>query len=302
MSFKPKNSNAPRSNNSGENTGLFPVPKGGSRKARVSLIVDLGEQNRPDFEDEKTGETKPQKPCQQVAIFADLVNDTVDYGGTIGKQHYRLLLNKQFAGEITGINFMFVPPKDAKGKIIDGKVWQLHPANLMTKLAKAVNKPDIIESGDIEQLLDCPFMAQVEVKEKDSGKQNDKGEPIIYRNVNYKGCSEVPLDDDDEPMQVAELNTPAKCITFQNAKADDIKFIRKKLIDMIKLANDYAGSNMEKTIKEYEAQQQASVNDSDGEQEEQEEEKPKATKPAAKKPAKKEPESDDGDGDEDSPW
>lgn len=301
MAFRPKNSNTPRSNNSGENTGLFPVPKAGSRKARVCLIVDLGEQNRPDFEDEKTGETKPQKPCQQVAIFADLVNDTVDYGGTIGKQHYRLLLNKTFAGEITGINFMFVPPKDAKGKIIEGKQWQLHPANLMTKLAKAVNKPDIIETGDIEQLLDCPFMAQVEVKEKDSGKQNDKGEPIIYRNVNYKGCSEVPLDDDDEPIHVAELNMEPKCITFQNAKPDDIKFIRKKLIDMIKLANDYSGSNMEKAIKEYEAQQ-ASVNDSDGEQVEQEEEKPKATKPAAKKPAKKEPESDDGDGDEDSPW
>ena len=86
----------------------------------------------------------------------------------------------------------------------------------------------------------------------------------------------MPLDDDDEPMQVAELNTPAKCITFQNAKADDIKFIRKKLIDTIKLANDYAGSNMEKAIKEYEAQQQASVNDSDGEQEEQEQEEEEA--------------------------
>jgi hypothetical protein len=296
MSFKPKNSNTPRSNNSGESTGLFPVPKAGSRKARVSLIVDLGEQNRPDFEDEKTGETKPQKPCQQVAIFADLVNDTVDYGGTIGKQHYRLLLNKTFAGEITGVNFMFVPPKDAKGKIIEGKQWQLHPANLMTKLAKAVNKPDIIESGDIEQLLDCPFMAQVEVKEKDSGKQNDKGEPIIYRNVNYKGCSEVPLDDDDEPMQVAELNTSAKCITFQNAKVEDIKFIRKKLIDMIKLANDYAGSNMEKAIQAFEAQQNSDA------PEEAEEEKPKPTKPAAKKPAKKEPEPTEDDGDDSEPW
>ena len=300
MAFKPRNSNTPRSNNSGENTGLFPVPKAGSRKARVSLIVDLGEQNRPDFEDEKTGETRPQKPCQQVAIFADLVNDTVDYGGTIGKQHYRLLLNKTFAGEITGINFMFVPPKDAKGKIIEGKSWSMHPANLMTKLAKAVNKPEIIESGDIEQLLNAPFMAQVEVKEKDSGKTNDAGEPIIYRNVNYKGCSEVPLDDDDQPMQVAELNTEAKCITFQNAKVEDIKFIRKKLIDMIKLANDYAGSNMEKAIKAFEAQQ-ASANDSDA-PEEQEEEKPKPTKPAAKKPAKKEPEPAEDDGDEDSPW
>ena len=159
MAFKPRNSNTPRSNNSGENTGLFPVPKAGSRKARVSLIVDLGEQNRPDFEDEKTGTTKPQKPCQQVAVFADLVNDTVDYGGTIGKQHYRLLLNKTFAGEITGINFMFVPPKDAKGKIIEGKPWQLHPANILTKLAKATGNTDIIESGNIEELLNAPFMA-----------------------------------------------------------------------------------------------------------------------------------------------
>lgn len=289
MAFRPKNSNTPRPSNSGENTGLFPVPKAGSRKARVSLIVDLGEQNRPDFEDEKTGETRPQKPCQQVAVFADLVNDTVDYGGTIGKQHYRLLLNKTFAGEITGINFMFVPPKDAKGKIIEGKEWTLHPANILTKLAKATNNTDVITSGNIEELLNAPFMAQVEVKEKDSGKTNDASEPIIYRNVNYKGCSEVPLDDDDQPMQVAELNTEAKCITFQNAKVEDIRFIRKKLIDMIKLANDYAGSNMEKAIQAFEAQQNSDA------PEEAEEEKPKPTKPAAKKPAKKEPEPDDDD-------
>ena len=289
MAFRPKNSNTPRPSNSGENTGLFPVPKAGSRKARVSLIVDLGEQNRPDFEDEKTGETRPQKPCQQVAVFADLVNDTVDYGGTIGKQHYRLLLNKTFAGEITGINFMFVPPKDAKGKIIEGKEWTLHPANILTKLAKATNNTDVITSGNIEELLNAPFMAQVEVKEKDSGKTNDASEPIIYRNVNYKGCSEVPLDDDDQPMQVAELNTEAKCITFQNAKVEDIRFIRKKLIDMIKLANDYAGSNMEKAIQAFEAQQNSDA------PEEAEEEKPKPTKPADKKPAKKEPEPDDDD-------
>lgn len=294
--FKPKNSNTPRPSNSGENTGLFPVPKAGSRKARVSLIVDLGEQNRPDFEDEKTGETKPQKPCQQVAVFADLVNDIVDYGGTIGKQHYRLLLNKTFAGEITGINFMFVPPKDAKGKIIEGRNWQLHPANILTKLAKATGNTDVIESGNIEELLNAPFMAQVEVKEKDSGKTSDAGEPIIYRNVNYKGCSEVPLDDDDQPMQVAELNMEPKCITFQNAKVEDIKFIRKKLIDMIKLANDYAGSNMEKAIQAFEAQQNSDA------PEEQEEEKPKPTKPAAKKPAKKEPEPDEDDGDDSEPW
>ena len=290
MSFKPKNSNAPRSNNSGENTGLFPVPKGGSRKARVSLIVDLGEQNRPDFEDEKTGETKPQKPCQQVAIFADLVNDTVDYGGTIGKQHYRLLLNKQFAGEITGINFMFVPPKDAKGKIIDGKVWSIHPANLITKLAKATGKHDVVTSGDIEELLNEPFMAQVEVKVSEKINPNT-GEP--YKNVNFKGASEVPLDDDDNPMDVPELNVEAKCITFDNAKPDDIKFIRKKLIDMIKLANNYSGSKMESAIKAFES---SSTNTEEITQEDEVKEKPKKQG----KPKQQEVVEDTESGDE--PW
>lgn len=299
--FKPKTANKTSSSMNDNPGGLFPVPKAGSRKARVSLIVDLGEQNREDFEDEKTGEKRPQKPCQQIAVFADLVADTVDYGGEIGKQHYRLLLNKSFAGDIQGINFTSVPPKDAKGAIIPNKPWSWHPANLLSKLAKAVGKPELIVDQDVEQLLGLPFMAQVEVNEKDSGKVDKDGEPIIYRNVNYKGCAEVPLDDDDNPLPVPELKQPPRCITFDNAAVDDIKFLRKKLIDMIKLANDYAGSNMEKAIKAFETQQ-AIVNDSDGEQEEQEEEKPKAAKPAAKKQTKKpEPEESDEGGD-DSPW
>lgn len=294
--FKPKTANKTSSSMNDNPGGLFPVPKAGSRKARVSLIVDLGEQNREDFEDEKTGEKRPQKPCQQIAVFADLVADTVDYGGEIGKQHYRLLLNKSFAGDIQGINFTSVPPKDAKGAIIPNKPWSWHPANLLSKLAKAVGKPELIVDQDVEQLLGLPFMAQVEVNEKDSGKVDKDGEPIIYRNVNYKGCAEVPLDDDDNPLPVPELKQPPRCITFDNATVDDIKFLRKKLIDMIKLANDYAGSNMEKAIQAFEAQQNSDA------PEEAEEEKPKPTKPAAKKPAKKEPEPTEDDGDDSEPW
>lgn len=259
MAFRPKNSTASKSSKTQQDNpgGLFPVPKAGNRKARVSLIVDLGVQNRPDFEEkQKDGSIilKPQKPCQQVAVFADLTHDVVDYGGIIGKQPYRLLLNKTFAGDITGINFMFVPPKDNNGKIIEGKPYTLHPASLLTKLAKATRNVDVIESGEIEQLLNCPFMAQVEVNEKDSGKEDSDGKPIIYRNVNYKGCSEVPEDDDGEVMPVNDLHMPAKCITFDNAKVEDIKFIRKKLIETIKLANDYAGSQIEKAIVEFEKQ------------------------------------------------
>jgi len=300
--FKPKTANKTTSSMNDNPGGLFPVPKSGSRKARVSLIVDLGEQNREDFEDEKTGEKRPQKPCQQIAVFADLVADTVDYGGEIGKQHYRLLLNKSFAGDIRGINFTSVPPKDAKGNIIPNKSWGFHPANLLSKLAKAIGKPEIIESMDVEQLLGEPFMAQVEVNEKDSGKVDKDGEPITYRNVNYKGCAEVPLDDDDQPLPVAELKQPPRCITFDNATVDDIKFLRKKLIEMIKLANDYSGSQMEKAIKAFEAKQGNAQAAEPEDDEETEVSPPKPAAKATKAKAKPAPVEEDDSDDSDSPF
>lgn len=304
MSFKPKSANKTSTSQNDNPGGLFPVPKAGSRKARISLIVDLGEQNREDFEDEKTGEKRPQKPCQQIAVFADLVADTVDYGGEIGKQHYRLLLNKSFAGDIQGINFTSVPPKDAKGAIIPNKPWSWHPANLLSKLAKAVGKPELIVDQDVEQLLGLPFMAQVEVNEKDSGKEDKDGEPIIYRNVNYKGCAEVPLDDDDQPLPVAELKQAPRCITFDNATVDDIKYLRKKLIEMIKLANDYSGSQMEKAIKAFETKQgaaKAAEPEDDGD-EETKVSPPKPAAKAAKPKAKPAPVEDDEDDSGESPF
>lgn len=304
MAFKPKNTGG-GGGGQFEDTSKLPVPKSGNRKARVSLIVDLGEQKREDFEDPNTGELKPQKDCQQVVVFVDLVNDVVDYGGKIGKQQYRMLLNKTFQGVLSGINFALTPPKDAKGNTIMGKPWQLHPANMLTKLAKAVDKEEIIyddrknpNSLDISLLLNEPFMCQVEVKETPhkEGKKNADGELIVYRNVNFKGASAVPLDDDDNPIHVAELTQPARCVTFDNATVDDIQFIRPSIIKVIKKANDYEGSQMQEAIEAYEAANAGSS----GEEEEEEKpaEKPKA-KPAAKPAApKKKPASapveDDG--------
>jgi len=250
-SFKPKNANA-SSSFSGE-TFNVPSPRSGSRKARISLIVDLGIQEREDFVDEVTKEVKPQKPCQQVAVFADLVADVVDYGGSIGKAPYRLMVNGSFSGKIKGINFTASPPKDAKGNTIPNKPWGLHPANALTKIAKAVQKPDVVTSMDIAQLLDVPFMAAVDVSEKDSGKLNKDGEPIIYKNVNFKGATEVPLDDNDEPLPVAELQTKAMCITFEDAQPHQIKFIRKGVLDMVKQAINFEGSQMQKAIELFEA-------------------------------------------------
>jgi hypothetical protein len=298
--FKPKNANGP-SNGGGEDTRNFPVPRSGQRKARVSLIVDLGEQNREPFEDPVTGEFKPQKPCQQLAVFADLTHDTVDYGGTIGKQHYRMLLNKSFQGAVVGVNFQATPPKDAKGNLIAGKKWGFHPANLLTKLAKAVGKDEVIESMDVEQLLDLPFMCQVEVKITDA--KNDKkdadGKPIQYKNVNFKAAAPLIEDDDGNLEEVNELATEARCITFDSATVEDIKFIRGNLIKQIKLANDYAGSQMQAAIEEFEAKQKAGNDSSDEGEDEPEPAPAKTTKPAtaAKKPAgaKKPPVDDELD-------
>lgn len=249
-SFKPKNANA--TSQVRDDNFNAPVPRGGSRKARVSLIVDLGIQARDDFEDPITKELKPQKPCQQVVMFADLTSDVVDYGA-IGKAPYRLMLNGVFDRKIKGINFTATAPKDAKGNIMQGKPWGFHPASLLTKVAKAVKKPEVITSMDITQLLDIPLMVTVDVSEKASGKMNAKGEEIIYKNVNYKGCSEVPLDDNDEPIVVAPLQCKPMCITFDDVQPNQIKFIRKNVLELIKQATNFEGSQMQKAIELFEA-------------------------------------------------
>lgn len=297
--FRPANSGGNRPEGEFESRNL-PVPKAGSRKARVSLIIDLGIQNREDFEDEKTGETKSRKPCQQVAVFADLVNDVVDYGGKIGEQQYRIPLNNSFKGVLEGINFNSVAPTDADGKRIEGKPWGLHPRSKLTILAKAVGKEEITYEGkhpeamDISLLLDQPFMAQVEVKETadKNGKKDKEGKLIVYKNVNYKGAAPVPTVEDEEtgeekPLAVAKLRQKALCITFDDAKTEDIQYIRPSIIKIIKQANNYAGSAMQKAIEAYEAQQGGSTDDAGDEQQEEPKETPKATtKPKAQPKAR----------------
>lgn len=303
MSFKP--SNASRTSSVNFEPGNFPTPRAGSRKARVSLIVDMGVQNREPFEDPNTKEMKELKPCQQVAVFADLVADTVDYGGSIGKQHYRMLLNKSFQGNIQGVNFVATPPKDAKGNLVPGKPWGFHPANLLTKIARAVGRPEVVESMDVEELMGLPFMAQVEVKETEdkNGKTGKEGNILVYKNVNFKGAAEVPEDDDGNPLPVADLNNPALCITFDNARKEDIKWIRAGLLKQIKLANNYAGSQMRKAIEAFEAEN-AQGDDDDSED-------APAAKPAVKAAqvalakkaaAKPKPVVQDHDEGEDSPF
>jgi hypothetical protein len=263
MAFKPKKTYTPREDGDFEYRDL-PTPKEGARKGRVSLIIDLGTQNREDYVNEQTGEKRPQKPSQQVAVFVDLTADKVDYGGDIGVQPYRLALNKTFKGKFEGINFKALPPMDKDGKKIEGAKWALPGASILSKLCKAVGKGNVAvddrndpESLDLEVLLNRPVMVTVEVKVTE--KELDDGTTRTYKNVNVKGLSPVPTVEDDDgneqPIPVPALSVEPKCITFDNAKKDDIKFIRKNILKIIKQANDYEGSAMQAAVEAYEAEQ-----------------------------------------------
>lgn len=286
MSFKPKAANKSSGNYVRDPNQKFPTPKAGNRKARVSLIIDLGIQERKPFVDPKTKEEKPQAPAQQIAICLDLTHDVVDYGGEIGKQPYRLLLNKTYDGELEGINFAPVPPRNADGQLIEGKAWTYHPASPLTKLARATGTDKILsgEDLDLEQLLGKPLMVEVEVKERESkDKKDENGKPVVFTNVGYKGVSSIPLDDDDQPVPVNPCAIEPRIITFDDATEEDVKFIRRDILRKIKLAQDYVGSQMQKAVEAYEAKLASKQKKEEPKQEAEQ-------KKEVKKPVKKQPE------------
>jgi hypothetical protein len=274
MAFKPSNSNQqstpvnpniPKLNWNELNKGV----KGGSRPARVSLIVDLGTQERePSTKDYNPNDPKqaealtkgsyveningkdilhtPRKPVQQVAVLADLLNDVVDYGGQIGKQPYRVLLNPSFKGDIKGVDLAGCYSYDESGKRLEEKPFTFHAQSLLTKLAKATKTLSIIDGGadnmDVSLLAGKAFMAQIAV--------NTSGENTY---VNYKGCSEVPLIEDEDgneaPLKVKPLTNEARIITFDSVTEDDVKFLRGDLVKKIKQALNYHGSKMQAVLE-----------------------------------------------------
>lgn len=249
MSFKPDNAKTFTSNNTNNAPRNFPTPRAGSRPGRVSLIVDLGIQEREP--DDKGNE---RKPCRQLALFVDLMKDIVDYGGEIGKQPYRLMINKSFKGDIQGINFLATPPKDAEGNIVQGGKWGLHPASPLTKLAKACGRPEVVHEMVADKLLDASVRCIVEVKETEdkNGKKDSEGNVIVYKNVNFKGFTELVENDDGDLETVPTLTHQPRCVTFNNATVEDVKWLRKDIVAKIKKATNYEGSAIQKAIDAFE--------------------------------------------------
>lgn len=281
MAFKPK-SNA-SSESAFDWNSINKQVRGGSRPARVSLIVDLGIQHRDNFteayvkgskkhedaltnqgafltEDDK-GKTiinVPQSDQPQVAVFADLTSDVVDYEGDIGKQPYRILLNNSYRGDVKGISFSGTYSYDEKGNILKDKGFTFHVQSPLYKLSKVTHQNQIISGSgddnmDVEQLLDKPFMAQI-AKVEDGDK--------CY--INYKGCAEVPMipsdpsdpDSDEVMMNIKPLVSKPMVISFDDVNEESIKFVRGDIAKKIKQAVNYEGSVMQKFLEAKSAQQQ----------------------------------------------
>ena len=330
MAFKPSNT-APANN--GVNVNLPKIDwsainkqvKSGSRPARISLIVDLGQQKREPSSDKynpadeqhvksvesgkawleddgKGGQLirRERQPVQQVAVFADLGNDVVDYGGNIGEQPYRILINKSFKGELTGIDFVGGFAYDDKGNRIESRGFTFHQKSRLYELAVATEQRQIIagsgdDNMDISQLLGQAFMAKVEKTE---------GDKATY--VNFKGATDVGTVEDAEgnevPRKVKQLSTPAVLITFDDITEDQVKYLRYEVIKKIQQALNFEGSNMEAVLKVAgTGAKTASNNENDSGTEASEttsaktDTKPAATKTTATKAAKqvKEPEPED---------
>ena len=195
-------------------------------------------------------QVRQPKDRQEIAVFADLVGNVVDYGNDIGKKPFRVMLNKSWKGEIRGLGLAVVPPQK------QGGVWTFAPNSMLTELAKVTRQTTITDGSvkndlnNIGLILGKSLMVDV-VKTEDGDK--------IY--VNVKGISSVPSA--LAKMIDYSLVNPVG-ISFDDVTVESLKAagIRGSIIKKIKQANNYQGSKMQKAIEEYEALNRGGVQDS----------------------------------------
>lgn len=246
--FNPKDFLVETSKSGGCGSTPFPIPEEGSQLGVVNLIVDMGVQEREDFEDPQTGETKSREPVNQFAVFFDLPESIVDYGGKIGEKPYRLRAFHNFKGNVVGWSFAACPPMDTSGKFLKDGMRTFHPNSPFRKLAKATGNTQIFttveDNMDIRQLLGSMCLVDVELKEWSKGDKS--GTDVKYRGVSKLKDSYI---EKIFPEGLPEMQKP-RIITFENVGSDDVKFIHRDVIESIKQASNYEGSVIQQVFVE----------------------------------------------------
>ena len=241
-----------------------------------------------------------EREYQELAMFADLTENPVDYGEDIGTKAFRVMLNRRWMGEVNGFQLKKSKPAQKDG------VWTIKGNTKLAELVSATGHKDLLEcdleDADWSEMLGEAFNITIE-KSGDDGQYLNIGKCVALKKK--KGVLE----------DVEDLEQDAILLTFDDVTVEELELahIRGDIIKKIKKASDYKGSQMQKAIEEFEARQKAKAkpapkDSDDADEDEDEEEKParkvnKVTKATAgKKTTKpKAEEKEDSEGnDEDS--
>lgn len=252
------------------------------------------------------------KEREEVIYAVDLVDTYVKYKeDDEDEKQFRVWLNKpDFKTKaLNGFSTKFSPP--AK----QGAKWTFSPLSMHTKLAKATGKkgvinPDDDNFGDLSLFLDKPVGIQTTRKETTSG---DK------EYINLKTDAPVGLPKKIIDMGVSELDCTPEAVDWEEVTVEQLMNImpNKLVMDKLKAASNYEGSQMQVALEEYEEIRQAEYKNNNSESDAEEsadepKENPK-TKRASKKEkakdnskkkkkAKKKVEQEDDSNDDDIPF
>lgn len=190
-----------------------------------------------------------EREYQELAIFADLTENRVDYGEEIGDKPFRVMLNRRWQGEINGFQLKKSPPAQKGG------VWTVKGNTKLAELATATGHKELLEcdleDADWSEMLGEGFNITIE-KSGDEGQYLNIGKCVALKKK--KGVVEEVEELDGEPI----------LITFDDATVEDLEaaHVRRDVIEKIKKASDYEGSQIQKAIEEYEARLKSKSKDS----------------------------------------
>lgn len=244
----------------------------------ISGIYDLGEQNRPDYEEpskvaEKDEEDyannnpgvyfkteggkrimcRPQKPCQQIAMAVDFPQIIVDKGQFFGEsnpQPLRLLLNGEFTvdGErVVGKPFSLIEKKHDNGR------WAFSKNNKLHQLAEScglLDKDGLFTKERLTELLGKAAQFQFRVYMKEG--RNDPSKKYFTEEIKLAGMvpEGVPIPEFDESLlhgvNLMGENDPSY-----------VKQLRLAIKNTIKRANNYAESDIKHLLEASESRSES---------------------------------------------
>lgn len=256
----------------------------------ISGIVDLGEQEQDDaevvfngdaadeaaaiekhpltyFKDGIDEETKkpvrlkcwPQKPIQSVAVsvdFPDIIIDKGQFFGESNPQPLRLWLGGQFF--IPNVGMVVGRPTPLKENTSLG-AWSFDKKHLFHKMAvacKLIKSDEIFKPQDIDQLLGKAFQFEVQIYFKEV-----KGKKYLTEYIKFNGGL-------GRGQAVPEIANPPFLVQFTQPNTEEsLGNLRWHIINTIKRAKNYEGSEIQKQLE------------TEDDKKEKSEETPKSSKP-----------------------